>query len=225
MRSRSISTKSPTPPFSVTASGWAPPMPPSPAESTSRPASAAAEVLGRARAERLVRCPAGSPACRCRSTSRRVIWPYIVSPIASYLRKCSQSPHAGTSMALAMSTRGASAMRAEHADRLARLHEQRLVGRRGAAAWPRSGGRPPSCAPPCRSRRRRRGPPSARRRRGRGCSSACAARLPGASPGTRQPTAARRADRAGRAARSSPDDLSARRTSGCGSVRPSALAV
>ena len=39
MRSRSISTKSPTPPLSVTASGWAPPMPPSPAESTSRPAS------------------------------------------------------------------------------------------------------------------------------------------------------------------------------------------
>ena len=34
---------------------------------------------------------------------------------------------AGTSSALAMSTRGALAVRAEHADRLARLHEQRLV--------------------------------------------------------------------------------------------------
>ena len=39
MRRRSTSTQSAQPPFIVTASGWAPPIPPSPAVSTRRPAS------------------------------------------------------------------------------------------------------------------------------------------------------------------------------------------
>jgi hypothetical protein len=39
MRSRSTSTHSAAPPFIVIASGWAPPIPPRPAVTTSRPAS------------------------------------------------------------------------------------------------------------------------------------------------------------------------------------------
>ena len=64
---------------------------------------------------------------------------------------------------------------AHHADRLAGLHEHRLVvlqGRAGCAPGRRT---PPSCGRPCRCRRRRRGPRDARRPPGRGCSSASAA--------------------------------------------------
>ena len=62
-----------------------------------------------------------------------------------------------------------------HADRLAGLHEQRLVVLRASSAcgrWRRSS---PSRARPGRCRRRRRGRRGARRPRGRGCSSASAA--------------------------------------------------
>ena len=54
IRCRSTSTHSAQPPLIVTASGWAPPMPPSPAVTTSRPAQRAAEALARHRGERLV---------------------------------------------------------------------------------------------------------------------------------------------------------------------------
>ena len=60
-----------TPPFIVTASGCAPPMPPQPPVSGQRPGERAAEALGRPRPRTSRRCPAGCPACRCRSTSRR----------------------------------------------------------------------------------------------------------------------------------------------------------
>ena len=73
-------------------------------------------------------------------------------------------------------------VRADDADRLARLHQQRFVvvelaqrGDDGVEVLPRS-------APPCRSRRRRRGGRDPRPPRGRGCSSACAGRLPESSP-------------------------------------------
>ena len=64
---------------------------------------------------------------------------------------------------------------AHHADRLAGLHEQRLVALQRGQACGRSRRTPPSCARPCRCRRRRRGPRGARRSPGRGCSSASAA--------------------------------------------------
>ena len=64
---------------------------------------------------------------------------------------------------------------AHHADRLARLHQHRLVVAERGAACARGRRTPPSCARPCRCRRRRRGPRGARRSRGRGCSSASAA--------------------------------------------------
>ena len=71
---------------------------------------------------------------------------------------------------------------AHDAHRLARLDQQRLVGlqRRSAARSRRS---TPSCAPPCRGRRRRRAPPGARRSPGRDCSSASAAGPPSARTG------------------------------------------
>ena len=55
MRAGSTSTHSATPPFIVTASGWAPPMPPSPPVSVDRAGERAAEVLVGALGERLVR--------------------------------------------------------------------------------------------------------------------------------------------------------------------------
>ena len=64
---------------------------------------------------------------------------------------------------------------AHHADRLAGLHEQRLVVLERRAGCARGRRTTPSCARPCRCRRRRRGPRGARRSRGRGCSSASAA--------------------------------------------------
>ena len=61
-------------------------------------------------------------------------------------------------------------VRAEDADRLAGLDQQRLFGARAGAAQRRCGRSSPSCAPPCRCRRRRRDRRAARRPRGRGCS-------------------------------------------------------
>ena len=91
-------------------------------------------------------------------------------------------PRAARGCEFAISTRGASGVGPEHADRLARLHEQRLVvleraQRRDDRVEARA-----SCAPPCRCRRRRPGRRVARRPRGRGCSSASAAPLPGSQP-------------------------------------------
>ena len=61
------------------------------------------------------------------------------------------------------------------ADRLAGLHEHRLVVAQRRSACGRSRRSWPSRAPPCRCRRRRRGRRGARRPRGRGCSAASAA--------------------------------------------------
>ena len=60
-----------TPPFMVTASGWAPPMPPRPAVRVRVAGQRAAEPFGRPPRRTSRRCPAGCPACRCRSTNRR----------------------------------------------------------------------------------------------------------------------------------------------------------
>ena len=73
-------------------------------------------------------------------------------------------------------------MRAEDADGLARLHEQRFVvleRPQRRARWRRTRA---SCARRGPTRRTRRDRPAARRRPDRDCSSACAARLPAATP-------------------------------------------
>ena len=88
-------------------------------------------------------------------------------------------------------------MGAEDADRLARLHQQRLVRLEPRAAPRRCGRSSPSRAPPGRCRRRRPARRAARRPRDRGCSSACAAAPRSASSWPRASRAARRADDAG----------------------------
>ena len=59
-----------SPSFIVAASGCAPPMPPRPPVTTRRSFERAAEVLRAPTRRTSRRCPAGFPACRCRSTSR-----------------------------------------------------------------------------------------------------------------------------------------------------------
>ncbi len=84
-------------------------------------------------------------------------------------------------------------MGAEDADRLARLHQQRLVVLERAAARRRCGRSSPSRARRGRCRHRRRVRPASRRPSGRDCSSACAAALRSASswPMSSVPVAAR----------------------------------
>ena len=116
------------------------------------------------------RCPAGCPACRCRSTSPAVIWPYIIRPLRSSSQKCSQVAQRRHQVGVGDQHPRRVLVGAEDADRLARLHQQRLVvlrARGARARWRRS---TPSCARPCRCRRRPPGPRGARPPRGRGCS-------------------------------------------------------
>ena len=171
----------PTPPFIVAASGWAPPMPPRPAETNTRPARLPPNCRLASRRERLVgalqdalRADVDPAAGRHLAVHRQA----LVLEIAEVLPRGPRGHEQGVGDEHARRAR----VRAEDADRLARLHEQRLVvleRAQRARRWRRS---TPSCAPPCPSRRRRSGRPAARRRRDRGCSSACAARLPAASP-------------------------------------------
>ena len=88
------------------ASGCAPPMPPSPAVSTRRPARVAAEPLARGAPRTSRTSPAGCPACRCRSTSPAVICPYIISPAARAAGTRPSSPSRATRFEFASSTRG-----------------------------------------------------------------------------------------------------------------------
>ena len=114
-------------------------------------------------------CPGGSPACRCRSTSRRSSGRTSSGPSRSSSRKCSQVAQCGTRLELAMRTRGASAWcgRRRPACRTGRAASRRS---RGAGARRRSRRRPPRSAPPGPCRRRRRGRRGPRPPRGRGCS-------------------------------------------------------
>ena len=93
--------------FMVTASGCAPPMPPSPAVSVSVPAQRAAEPLVRPPRRTSRRCPAGCPGCRCRSTSRRSSGRTWSGPSASSRRNSGQVAQSPTRLELAISTRGA----------------------------------------------------------------------------------------------------------------------
>ena len=158
----------------VTASGWAPPMPPRPAVSGDRAGERAAEPLVGDGGERLegalqdalgadVDPRAGGHLAVHRQAE--VLEPpelLPVGPVADQVGVGDQ--HARRPL-----------VGAHDADRLAataRASSRRPRGRAGCARARRT---PPSCARPCRCRRRRRGPRGARRSRGRGCSSASAA--------------------------------------------------
>ena len=73
-------------------------------------------------------CPARCPGCRCRSSEPAVIWPNIIRPWRSSSLKCSQVAQCGTRFEFAMQHARRILVRAEHADRLAGLDQQRLVG-------------------------------------------------------------------------------------------------
>ena len=131
------------------------------------------------------RCPAGSPGCRCRSTSRRssARTSSARAPRAGGTRP--RWPSRGTRLELAISTRGAHSWVRNDADRLARLHQQRLVvAQRAQRADDRveglPGARRPAGAAVDDEMRRDPRPP-----RDRGCSSASASPPPAASPGRR----------------------------------------
>ena len=185
--------------FMVTASGCAPPMPPRPAVTTSRPARRAAEVLARARGEASRRCPAGCPGCRCRSTSRRSSGRTSSGPAPRAGGTRPRSPTCGTRQRVGDQHARRVLVGAEDRHRLARLHEQRLV-----VAEPRAASRTmaskasqlraalPGAAVDDQVLRAARPP------RGRGCSSACAARPPAPSPCRRARCRAARAPRADR---------------------------
>ncbi len=182
MRCGSTSTHSATPPFIVIASGCAPPMPPSPAVSVIVPAQRPAEPAPRDLGEALVRAlqdPLGAdvdPRARRHLPVHRQperLEPAELLPRRPFgheVRVRDQHPRRPL-------------VGAEHADRLARLHEQRLVvGERAKRRDDRVERLP----------RARRAPGAAvddeivraaRRPRGRGCSSASASPLPAASRG------------------------------------------
>ena len=73
---------------------------------------------------------------------------------------------------------------AEHAHRLPGLDQERLVVAEVPSGCGRSRRMPPRTGPRDRFRRRRRGPRGARRPRDRGCSSTSASRLPAATSGS-----------------------------------------
>ena len=185
MRCGSTSTQSATPSFIVTASGCAPPMPPSPAVSVIVPGQRAAEAAAGDLGEALVGALHDALACRCRSTSRRSSARTSSGP--SCLEPAELVPRrpVGHEVRVGDQHPRRPLVRAEDADRLARLHEQRLVVAERAQRRARSRRRPPRSARRGRCRRRRRGRRGARRPRGRGCSSASAARPPAASRGRR----------------------------------------
>ena len=182
IRAGSTSTQSATPPFIVTASGCAPPIPPSPPVSVTVPGERAAEALRRALGERLVRAlqdalgPDVDPRARGhlpvhREPGRLELAERVpVRPLRHEHRVRDQHPRRlgcvrNTPTGLPDCTSRVSSSR------------ERL------AASARSRRTPPTIAPPGRSRRRRRGPRGARPRRDRGCSSACASRPPAATTG------------------------------------------
>ena len=97
----------------VTASGWAPPIPPRPAVTVRvRPARAGRAGSRRRRASRRPRrtsrrCPARCPGTRCRSTSRRSSGRTWSGPSASSRRNSGQVAQSPTRFEFAISTRGA----------------------------------------------------------------------------------------------------------------------
>ncbi len=96
-----------TPSFMVTAKGWAPPIPPRPAVKTNFPLRDPPKCVLATEA-RVSNVPWRIPWVPMYIQLPAVIWPNIVSPLASNLRNSSQVAHLGTIKALAIKTRGAS---------------------------------------------------------------------------------------------------------------------
>ena len=179
--SGSTSTIRQTPPFMVTASGCAPPIPPQPAVSVSVPARRAAEALGGHRRERLVGALQDALGA---DVDPRAGGHLAVHGQAERLQPAELRPGGPVADQVGVGDQypGRPLVGPEHADRPARLHQHRLVvGERGAGCAP-GRGRTASPARPCRCRRRPPGPRGARPPPGRGCSAASAARPPAASP-------------------------------------------
>ena len=171
-----------TAPAKLAASGCAPPMPPRPAVRIQRPGEVAAVVLAAGLDEGLVGAlhdalaadvdprAGGHLAVHHQALAVELVEVLPRRPLRHQVRVGDQ--HARRID-----------VRAEHADRLARLHQQRLVvlrARAGVEDAPRSS---PSCAPPCRCRRRRPARRGSRPPRDRGCSGSSGRRPRSASCG------------------------------------------
>ena len=170
-------------------------MPPRPAVTTSRPASVPPKCRRADGGERFVRALHDALAADVDPAAGRHLAVHRQAAVLEIAEVLPRRPRRHEQRVGDEHARRAG-MRPEDADRLARLHEQRFVVLERAQRRARSRRTPPSCAPPCPIRRRRRDRRAARRRRDRDCSSASAARLPAASL-CRSARAARRSDDAG----------------------------
>ncbi len=171
---RSTSAIRQTPPFMVTASGCAPPMPPQPALTTSRPASAPPKCCARAGREGLVG-PLHDPLRADVDPRPGRHLPVHDQPLALQLVEAGVGRPVRHQVRVGDQHARRAFVRAQHADRLARLHQQRLVRLEllqilddGVERRPRSR----RLAAPAVDDQVR---PDPRRPRGRGCSSTCAA--------------------------------------------------
>ena len=185
-RASSTSIARQTPSFIVTASGWAPPIPPRPAVSTTRPRERPAEVLPRQLRERLVRAledalrpdvdprAGGHLAVHRQALALELAEDVPGRPVADEVRVRDQHPRRPL-------------VGPEHARPACRSGRAASRRRRGGAARGRSRRTPPSSGPPDRSRRRRRARRGSRRPPGRGCSSASGGPPPGPSRGSSAP--------------------------------------
>ncbi len=218
MRSGSTSTHSATPSFIVIASGWAPPIPPEPGGDRDRAGERAAEPAPGDLGEALVGAlqdPLGA------DVDPRAGGHLAVHREPERLEAAELRPvrPVGDEVGVGDEHTRRPLVGAEHADRLARLDEQRLVvGERRAASsrWRR---RRPTIGRRAPCRRTRRGCRGPRRPLDRGCSSASAAPPRSASCGTttccpagRAPDVGRRSSR--RPARAGADERTDRRLHG-----------
>ena len=179
MRVGSTSMTSAMPPFIVTASGCAPPMPPRPAVTTSRPAQRAAEMTAGEFRECLVGALQDALGADVDPAAGRHLAVHRQAAIFEIAELVPRRPGRHQQRVGDDDARRPR-MRAEDRDRLAGLHDQRLVVLETPQRRRRSRRRLPSCAPRVRIRHRRSDRRAARPPRDRGCSSASAARLPAA---------------------------------------------
>ena len=167
-------------PAIVAASGCAPPMPPRPAVRIHLPSQIAAEVLTAHFDERLVRALHDALAADVDPRARRHLAEHHQAAAIEFVEVLPRRPVRHEIRIREQHARRIG-VRAEHADRLARLDQQRLVAASSVAASRRCGRSIPSCARRGRCRRTRRAPRGSRPPRDRDCSSACAAALRSAS--------------------------------------------
>ncbi len=156
-------------PAIVAASGCAPPMPPRPGGQDPLVGELAAAMLAAGLGERLVRALHDALAADVDPRAGRHLAEHHEALAVELVEVLPRRPlrhEVGVGDQHARRV----GMRLEHADRLARLDQQRLVVARARAARRRSRRSTPSCARRGRCRRRRRAPSDSRRPRDRGCS-------------------------------------------------------